>query len=102
MKTVKIDQLFQAAKAAPAGVAQPMPEHMATRVIAAWNSGDALVLSAIDLFPSLRLMFRWGLGVAAGVMLGCLAWSYHELTYEPQTYIDVATIDTHAEVDAEL
>jgi hypothetical protein len=102
MKPVKIDKLFQAAKAAPATVAEPMPDYLKARVLAQWGGGDALLLSAVDMFPSLYLVFRWAMGIAAAVMLGCLVWSYHDLTYEPQTYLDVATIDTHAEVDMEL
>lgn len=102
MRQVKIEQLFQAAKAAPASAEQPMPEYLKTRVLAQLGETDAMLLSTMDLFPGLRLVFRWGLGIAVGVMLGCLAWSYNDLTDEPLSYIDVATIDTHMEVDRQL
>jgi hypothetical protein len=102
MKPVKIEYLFQAAKTAPTPVAEPMPQFLESRILAHWGETDAAMLSAMDLFPSLRIIFRWGLGLAVAVMLSCLAWSYNELTYEPATYLDVATIDTHMEVDMEL
>jgi len=99
MKALKIERLFEAAKAAPASVTEPMPEALKIRVLAQWSRESESPLSSVmDLFPTLRQVCRVGLGFAVAVMLACLAWSYSDLTHEPETFVEAATLSAHSDL----
>ncbi len=90
MKPVKIEQLFQAAKAAPAPVIEPMPPYLQTRILAASSTQ-----AGRDLVQSLATGLRLGLGLAFVVMLACVAWNYRDLSFQPDNDVELVNVEAH-------
>src|SRR5688572_26517009 len=91
---MRLNRLFKAARTATASdVPAPMPAYLKTRVLAHWRSGAA----ADDLGVMLVGLFRRALVCGAIAMAIIFAWSYGELTQEPQNYEDIANYDFRAE-----
>ena len=96
---VHLNRLFKAARTAttPAATtpddAAEMPAHLKTRILARWRSGTAVD----DLGLMLVALFRRALVCGALAMAITFAWSFGDLTQEPQNYEDIANYDFRAE-----
>lgn len=73
MNRIKLDRLFEAAKASTHDEADEMPSHLKTRLLAHWRSG----IVEEDWF--LPLALRRALLCAGLIMILCVAWSSNEL-----------------------
>jgi hypothetical protein len=96
MKTsdIRFNRLFKAARRATvAEEPAPMPAHLKARVLAHWRSATTVD----DLGVMLVGLFRRALVCGAVAMAMTLAWSYGELTPEPENYEDIVNYDFRAE-----
>jgi hypothetical protein len=101
---VRLHRLFKAARLATTSAttaptamnldgAAEMPAHLKTRILARWRAGAGVD----DLGQMLVGLFRRALVCGAVAMAITFAWSYGELTQEPQNYEDIANYDFRAE-----
>jgi hypothetical protein len=100
---VRLNRLFKAARTATTSattsttttfdVAAEMPAYLKARVLARWRAGTGVD----DLGLMLVGLFRRALVCGALAMAITFAWSYGELTQEPQNYEDIANYDFRAE-----
>ncbi len=97
MKTAKIqlNRLFEAARGAPAEAPETMPDYLKTRIVAHCRAATG---AGAELIPSIGLIFRLGLAMACVIMLGCMAWSYSDLTYQPNSDLEYATLSVNLEL----
>ncbi|HEY2951406.1 MAG TPA: hypothetical protein VGK40_02420 [Verrucomicrobiae bacterium] len=91
---VQLNRLFAAARRAPpAEEAAAMPGPLKTRVLAHWRAA-----AAAEAGRSLALVFRTALVCAAIVMLVSVAWSFGELTHDPENEVAIANYELREDV----
>ena len=90
MTRVKIEQLFQAAKGAPAPAIEPMPTYLQTRILASCSNQGGR-----DLTQALATGLRLGLGVAFAVMLACVAYNYGDLSFQPDNFVELTNVEAY-------
>ena len=91
---VQLNRLFEAARAVPAfEEIDEMPGPLKTRVLAHWRSSAAEETGRV-----LAGFFRSALIGAAVVMLASIAWSFGELTHDPEDDVAIANYELRAGV----
>lgn len=87
----RLHRLFSAARTAPAGPADAMPDYLKTRVLAHWRA------NADDLAGLwMSLLCRRALVCAAVIMAASLAWAV--ATDEPDDEVTLATYELRADL----
>jgi len=95
----KLERLFDIALRAPTDhEAEPMPQYLKTRILAHWRASRV----SEPVSRSLAGVFRLSLACATIVMLGSLAWSYDELTHDPQNEVEIANCELRDELRTEV
>ena len=90
---LKLNRLFAAARSAPpARETGAMPGPLKTRVLAHWRA------AAAEPGRSLALVFRAALVCAAIVMLVSVAWSFGDLTQDPESDVAIANYELREDV----
>jgi hypothetical protein len=91
---VQLNRLFKAARSAQEFEEVPeMPGYLKTRVLAQWRSNVTE-----DTGRVLASFFRSALIGAAVVMLASIAWSFGELTHDPEDDVAIANYELRAGV----
>jgi hypothetical protein len=95
----KLERLFEIARLTPPEKdAGPMPDYLKTRILAHWRASPAREPAP----RSLALVFRLSLACATIVMLGSVAWSYDELTHDPDNEVAIANYELRDELRTEV
>jgi hypothetical protein len=90
----RLNRLFEAARVGlPNDEIAGMPGHLKTRVLAHWRSA-----LADEAGHGLARVFRFALLGAAIVMLASIAWSFGELTHDPDNDVAVANYELRRDV----
>ena len=91
---VRLNRLFEAARSvSETEEIAEIPRHLRTRVLAHWRSSAAEETGRV-----LDLFFRSALVGAAVVMLASIAWSFGELTHDPEDDVAIANYELRADV----
>jgi hypothetical protein len=91
---LKLHRLFAAARSAPPALETgAMPGPLQTRVLAHWRAA-----AAAEPGRSLALVFRAALVCAAIVMLVSVAWSFGDLTHDPESDVAIANYELREDV----
>jgi hypothetical protein len=93
-RDVRLNRLFDAARLAQAtGEPDSMPLHLKRRVLTQWRA-DA----RDERGRNMLLMFRGAFACAAMVMLAAIAWSFADLTNDPESDVAIANYELRADV----
>src|SRR5689334_25324723 len=93
-RDVRLNRLFDTARLArPVEEPGAMPVHLKRRVLTKWRAE-----ASEERGRSMMLMFRGAFACAAIVMLATIAWSFADLTNDPESDVATANYELRADV----